>query len=104
MADRKHDYHNTAQERALKALLILSGHELEGLTPTQFANALGIKPALATRDLWNLQHAGFAEQLANGKWRLGPKPVQIALAFQRGLSDINARVNDITNRFTREPK
>lgn len=104
MAKREHDYHNVAQVRALRALLILAGHELEGLTPTQFAKALGITPSLATRDLWNLQHAGFAEQLANGNFRLGPKPVQIALAFQRGLSDIQTRVAEISNRYTREPK
>lgn len=100
----KHAYQNDAQQRALRALLVLAGHELEGLSPSQFAKALQITASLATRDLWNLQATGFAEQLANGNWRLAPKPVQIALAYQRGLADIQARVDEINNRFTREPK
>lgn len=101
---KTHQYHNVAQERALRALLILAGHEVDGLPPSAIAKALKASPSIVTRDLWNLQHAGFAEQLANGQWRLGPKPVQIAIAFNRGLAEIQAKAAEITNRYTREPK
>lgn len=98
------DYTNNAQQRILAAVVILAGHEAEGLAPSQLATGLRTTPSNVTRDLANLKEAGFAEQLANGNWRLGPKPVQIALAFQRGLADLKARHDEITNRYTREPK
>jgi DNA-binding IclR family transcriptional regulator len=104
MNEKLDRYHNVAQERAMRALLILAGHEAQGLAPVQLAKALQISQSLVTRDLWNLQHAGCAERLENGNWRLGPKVVQIALAFQRGLADLKRTAEEIEQRFTREPK
>lgn len=97
-------YTNAAQQRILAAVVALAGHEADGLAPSQLAQALRTTPSNITRDLANLREAGFAEQLASGNWRLGPKQVQIALSFQRGLADLKARHDEITNRFTREPK
>ena len=57
-----------------------------------------------TRDLWNLENAGVAEQLEGGGWRLGPKLVQVALAFHRGLDALKRSVDEIEQRYTRSPK
>src|SRR5688572_21965971 len=97
-------YHVPAQERVLKIAVLLAGHEAMGLSPTQIAKSLGISPSLVTRDMWNLEHAGFAEQLDGGAWRLGPKFVQIALAFQRGMTNLRSRVDEIEQRYTRSPQ
>lgn len=102
--ERKSPYQNRAQIRVLQAQIVLSGHEAEGISPSAFARALGISQSLATRDLWNLSEAGFAEQLENGNWRLGPKAVQIAIAFQRGLTRLQELHSELTNRYTKEPR
>lgn len=100
----KSDYDNAAQQRILRALLVLSGNEFQGLAPGEVAKALGVGPSTATRDLHNLREAGFAEQIQEtGRWRLGPKPVQIALAFSNQLQRAEQRLQEISNRYTREP-
>lgn len=104
MTKKKHTYHNVAQERALLGVLALAGHEAEGLSPSVFARQLNITPSVATRDLWNLCNAGFAEQLESGNYRLTPKPVQVALAFQRSLAALKERHDEITHRYTRKPR
>ena len=97
-------YDSPAQQRILRALLVLAGNEFQGLAPGEFAKALGVTPSTATRDLHNLHEAGFAEQIQEtGRWRLGPKPVQIAVAFSTHLSRAEQRLREITNRYTREP-
>lgn len=100
----KSDYDNAAQQRILRALLVLAGNEFQGLAPGEFAKALGVGPSTATRDLHNLREVGFAEQIQEtGRWRLGPKPVQIAVAFAAHLTRAEQRLKEITNRYSREP-
>ena len=99
----KKDYDSPAQQRILRALLVLAGNEFQGVAPGELAKALGVNPSTATRDLHNLREAGFAEQIQEtSRWRLGPKPVQIALAFSTALSRARARLDEITNRYSRE--
>lgn len=100
----KDTYDSPAQQRILRALLVLAGNEFQGLAPGELAKALGVNPSTATRDLHNLREAGFAEQIQEtGRWRLGPKPVQIALAFSNHLQRAQQRLHEISNRYTREP-
>lgn len=96
------DYINAAQQRLLKAVLLLAGNELAGLAPSDLAKALDTNPSNVTRDLANLKEAGLAEQLPDtGRWRLGPKVVQIAVDFYTNLDRTQSRVDEIKQRYTR---
>ncbi len=98
------DYTNEAQQRILGLLRIMAGNEFNGLSPKEIREATGCSGSIATRDLFNLQKAGFAEQIpATDRWRLGPKLVQIGVAFMTHLSKQRQQLDDITNRYTREP-
>ena len=88
-----------SQQRVLRVLMALFGHEVKGMAPGQVAEASGVTPGAVTRDLWNLEHAGLVERLPDGDRvrispRLGSKAVQTLAAFdqaQRQLTDLQAR-------------
>ncbi len=97
-------YINAAQQRLLKAIVLLAGNEFNGLAPSDLAKALQTNPSNVTRDLANLKEAGLAEQLPDtGRWRLGPKLVQIALAFSDHVTRSTARMEELQHRYTRQP-
>lgn len=97
-------YRNEAQERGYRVLMALAGNEFMGLAPGEIAKALGISPSNVTRDLAVLHAVGLAEQVPEtGRWRLGPKVVQIALAFSAHLDRMKARTKELEQRFTRNP-
>ncbi|NMG29332.1 helix-turn-helix domain-containing protein [Aromatoleum evansii] len=99
----RENYDSPAQQRILRALLVLAGNEFQGLAPGELAKALGVNPSTATRDLHNLREVGFAEQIQEtGRWRLGPKPIQLSLAFSTALTRARSRLDEITNRYSRE--
>lgn len=93
------NYSCASQQRLIKVLMCLFGHEIDGLAPGQIAKMTGITAANATRDLWNLEEAGLVERLPNGdKVRisaaLGRKALAVLHTFdraQRGLSDLTSR-------------
>lgn len=100
----KEIYINAAQQRLLKAVVLLAGNEFSGLAPSDLAKALNTNPSNVTRDLANLREAGLAEQLPDtGRWRLGPKLVQIALAFSDHMSRATNRIDEMQQRYTRKP-
>ena len=94
---------NQAQQRVLRILLVLAGHEGEGVAQSAIARAIKTSDSRAFNDLRNLAEAGFVEKLANGNWRLGPKPVQISLAHQTGLARLKSQVEEIQQRYSRQP-
>lgn len=97
-------YINAAQQRLLKMVVQLAGNEFSGLAPSDLAKALNTNPSNVTRDLANLKEAGLAEQLPDtGRWRLGPKLVQIALAFSDHMSRATNRIDEMQQRYTRKP-
>lgn len=96
-------YTNAAQQRVLRALTILAGHEVMGVAAMQLAKALRTSASNVTRDMANLCIAGFAERLDNGNYRLGPRLIQIAQSHSHGLADIKARVEEIEQRYSRAP-
>lgn len=99
------DDHNAAQVRVLQTLLLLQGHEFQGLAPSEVSKALNTTPSNTTRDLRVLAHLGLAEQIPEtGRWRLGPKLVQVATAFQLELSRQRARLDEVAQRYTRSPR
>lgn len=104
MSDGKPDYTNEAQQRLCKMIRLLAGNEFGGLAPSELAKALGTNPSNVTRDLFNLQKAGIAEEVADsGRWRLGPALVQIGLAFSLHLDRARSRFDEINQRYTRTP-
>ncbi len=96
-------YRSAPQQRILKVLLILGGHEVDGLAPQQIADSLNIKPSQVTHDLANLALAGLAEQLLETKrWRLTPKVPQIAMAMLNNLNQKQRKLSEIEQRYTRD--
>ena len=95
-------YISDQQQRILDLISTLAGHELTGLAPSEIAKRQICDPSQVTRDLANLKHKGWAEQIPEtGRWRLGPQIVQISIAYSAGLSRAQARLDDIANRFSR---
>jgi DNA-binding IclR family transcriptional regulator len=97
-------YDNGSQRRLMQLILIFAGNEFHGLSPGELAKAAKVAPGTITRDLHNLKEGGFIEQIEEtGRWRLGPKLVQIALAFQTNLGRAKSRLTEVEQRFSREP-
>ena len=63
-------YECDAQQRLLKVIDALVGHEVDGVSAKDIAARTGTSSATAFRDLSNLQLGGWAEQLEDGGWRL----------------------------------
>ena len=96
-------YRNEAQQRLCQTILLMAGKEFDGVQPSALAKALGTNPSNVTRDLWNLQKAGFVERVGNSdRWRLGPKLVQIAINFQHFFQQAQAHVLEMKQRYTTE--
>jgi DNA-binding IclR family transcriptional regulator len=84
-------YISEQQQRILSLISTLAGHELTGLAPSEIAKLQACDPSQVTR-----------EQIPEtGRWRLGPQIVQISLKYSSGLSRAQARLDDISNRFSR---
>ncbi|HET8898768.1 MAG TPA: helix-turn-helix domain-containing protein [Rhodanobacteraceae bacterium] len=97
-------YINAAQQRILKMLQRLAGHEIEGIAPAELATALRTSKSNVTRDLANLAEAGLAESMEpTGRWRLTPRVVQISLAAANAFSRAEDRLTEARSRFTRNP-
>jgi len=96
-------YINAAQQRVLKMLLRLAGHEIEGLAPSELATALRTSASNVTRDLANLHEAGLAEKLPNDRWRLTPRIVQISVAAGSAFAAAQDRLDEARLRFSRHP-
>jgi len=99
---RKTDYTSASQQRILKVMLALFGHEIDGLPPGQVANVVGITASQATRDLDNLKTAGLAEQVPhNTQYRITPMLGQRALAILHTIDRAAQRVEETRSRYTR---
>lgn len=95
-------YTHEGQQRILKLVLLLAGHEITGLAPSEIARQQGCSASLVTRDIDNLVTAGFAELVAETqRWRLAPQVVQIALRHMQALDRAEQRLAETRNRFSR---
>lgn len=94
-------YINAAQQRVLKALVLLVGHELEGIAPGELAKALRTSASNTTRDLANLKEAGLAEPCEHGRWRCTPRMAQLAMTVLTNLDRARQRVEETHQRYTR---
>jgi DNA-binding IclR family transcriptional regulator len=95
-------YLNAAQQRALRTLLMLAEHDLDGLSPGEIARHLKTLPSNTTRDLANLRLAGLAEALANGRWRISPRLAEIAITLQRNVESARRRLEETRRRYRRD--
>lgn len=85
-------YRNEAQQRILRVLLVLGGHEREGLAPDDIAESLDLAREAVVGDLRNLQRAGLAElDQDTGLWRLTPRIAQMGLALLERMSPAQRR-------------
>ena len=101
MPEEKHRIESV--QRAIKALMCLSGHEMEGLTPSQIALATGMTATQVTRTMANLEIGGIAEKIiSNNKWRLAPRLVQVAIAHTNAMDKAERKLNEVKNRYSRE--
>lgn len=93
-----------ALRKACAYFRVLAGHEVEGLRPVQIAQAAGVAAATVTRDFNVLRDEGFVERVPGmeDRWRLGPKPIQIALAHMHGMERLTSRLNETKHRYNRE--
>ena len=98
------EYSNGSQERGYKVLMLLAGNEFNGLAPGEIAKSLQISAGNVTRDLRVLQKAGLAEPLPHdeGKWRLGPKVIQMAIAFKQHMATVQHRLAEVDQRYSRD--
>jgi DNA-binding IclR family transcriptional regulator len=103
MNERKHRYDNAAQQRVLKTMMALFGHEIDGLSPSQIAKVVGTSASNVTRDLHNLIEAGVAERIPhNDNVRITPRMGQRALAILNNIDNAARRVEETRNRYTRQ--
>lgn len=97
-------YDNASQQRILRLLLLMAGHEVHGLAPKDLAQSLGVSSGSITRDLHNLRALGLTEDIPEtGRVRLGPKVVQIAIAHMTALDRATTQLAGIKNRYSKEP-
>lgn len=97
------DYTNSSQQRILRVVQALAGHEITGVAPAALAREVGCSAACITRDVDNLRTAGLAEEVPEtGRWRLGPSIVQIALKHMSALDRAEKRLHEVRNRYGRE--
>lgn len=95
-------YLSDSQQRVLKTLDVLFGHEVNGLPPGQVAKLVGTSPSNSTRDLANLREAGMAEEIGDtGHWRVSARLGQRALAILHNIDAAAQRLDDTRNRYTR---
>ncbi|GAB6040149.1 hypothetical protein JCM17961_08230 [Endothiovibrio diazotrophicus] len=94
------------QRRAVRILLLLAGREFDGVRNAELARALETSAPNITRDLKTLIDEGLVERLPTDpeKVRLGPRMVQVALAYQRHLDAVRRRVEELEQRYTRTPQ
>lgn len=99
MAEDK--YISDSQQRILQLAMAMGGSPIDGLAPGQLATLNGCSPSQVTRDLANLKHAGWAEQIAaTGRWRLGPTPVQLGIRHMTALDRAQRKQDEVKQRFS----
>lgn len=106
MNDTKTPEGGQAQRRIVQTMLCLAGNELMGLSTVEVQRALGAKHAsITTRDLQVLLDLGIVEKIQEtGRWRLGPRLIQIARDFDVAMAKAAAKVRELEQRYTRSAR
>lgn len=92
--------------RALRIVWLLQGHTFEGLRLKAIADHLKTTMATAYRDMEVLADEGVCERIPGREecWRLTPKLIQLSRAHDQEMTRLRQRVEEIDQRYTREPK
>lgn len=103
MSDDK--YTSEQVQRVLRVLLALASNEFRGLLLKEVAIAAECTNDNALRALENLRTAGLAERSTydDKRWQLGPRLVQISIAFDTALQKAQRELDERRERFTRIP-
>lgn len=97
-------YEVSSQQRLIRVLLALGGHEVNGRGCAEIARALNLTTVNVYRDLANLAIAGVAEKVPDtGQWRLSPRIPQIAVAMLNGIDRVERKTSEVRQRYTRDP-
>jgi DNA-binding IclR family transcriptional regulator len=90
-------------DRVCRLILLLAGNTVNGLSPGEIAKGLDTHPSNVTRLIAHLKRSRFVEEHPlGGRWRLGAKVVQIALAHMSDVRRAEEDLNDIRNRYSRK--
>jgi DNA-binding IclR family transcriptional regulator len=101
MSDKK-DYTNATQLRVFRIVMLLGDDVMTGWSPSQISKALGITPPEVTRDMYNLEKAGWAiKNEETGRWTLGAKPGALGVKVMASIDQAERKVAEARNRFTR---
>lgn len=93
---------NATLQRMLKVVLLLGEDVITGVAPGQIAKALNVPPPFITRDLYNLQVAGWAvKNEETGRWLLGAKAGALGVKVMHSIDRAERKVSEARNRFTR---
>ena len=92
-------------ERVCQLIMAMARHEVQGIRNSELADAVGVSRPTITRDLASLQKIGIVEEIPGlqGRWRLGPKIIQISRAHAEGMARVKSAVAEIEQRFSRTP-
>lgn len=86
--------------RVCRLLVVLAGNTVNGLATGELAKALGISESNITRTVAHLINEGFVEEAAIAdRWRLGPKLVQIARAYEADIARRQGELDQIKQRY-----
>lgn len=96
---------SSALTKGVRVLFALAGHEVDGLSPSELAQAARISASDATRFRKDLTELGLVEEVPgiNGRYRLSPKLVQIARAHDAGIERSRSRLDETLQRYSRNP-
>lgn len=91
--------------RVIRLQFMLQGHTFDGLRLTQIAQAMQTSASTTLRDLQILEDEGVAERIPGRDeyWRLSPRIVQIATAHRMELARLQQRLDELDQRYTRDP-
>lgn len=95
-----------ATRRAFKIVWLLQGHSFDGIRLKAICDHLKVSPSIALRDLETMADEGLVERIPGREecWRLTPKLIQLARAHDQEVSRLRARVDELDQRYTRDPK
>ena len=96
------DYTNEAQQRIMRLVMAIAGHELHGVSAQDMVQMQQCNASMVTRDIANLVAVGWVERIPEtNRWRLAPSVVQIAMRHMVGLDRAKQKLAEIQHRYTR---
>lgn len=93
------NYVSTSQQRVLKTMKALFGHEVTGITTNDLSRQLETSSDRVFKDLKNLEEAGLAEQLPNKNWRISPLLGREAIKVMNALDTARRRIDEAYQRY-----